>query len=87
MGKWALTPERLTALCGIQAGILARTAPMVAPKGVLAYATCSLLPEENEDRIAAFVGENPGWICVSQQRFSPLQRGDGFYLALLQRRD
>lgn len=86
-GKWALTPERLTALCGIQAGILARTAPMVAPSGVLAYATCSLLREENEDRIAAFIKVNPGWTCMSQQRFSPLQGGDGFFLALLQRRD
>lgn len=83
MGKWSLTPERLTALCTLQVAILDRAAAMLAPGGVLAYATCSLLAEENEDQIAAFVARAPGWSCLSQQRFSPLSGGDGFFLALL----
>lgn len=85
-GKWALTPERLTALCQIQADILSRVAPLVAPGGVLAYATCSLLAEENEEQIASFLARVPGWTCRLQQRFSPLSGGDGFFLALLERR-
>lgn len=87
MGKWLLTPDRLAALCQIQSDILQRTAPMVSPGGVLAYATCSLLRDENEDRIAAFLASHPDWICRSQQRFSPLQGGDGFFLAILSWRD
>lgn len=82
-GKWALTPERLAEIGALQDGILDRLAPMVAPGGVLAYATCSLLRAENEERIAAFVTRSPGWGVKSAQRFTPLTGGDGFFLALL----
>lgn len=85
MGKWALTEARLIQLTGLQAEILDRAVVMVGPKGVLAYATCSLLREENEDQIAGFLARHAGWICRAQQRFSPLSGGDGFFLALLSR--
>lgn len=85
MGKWALTPQRLEALCKTQAEILARVAPLVGPSGVLAYATCSLLSEENEEQIDRFLAAHPGWTCRAQQRFSPLSGGDGFFVALLAR--
>lgn len=82
-GKWALTPGRLAALCSTQTAILDRVAPMVAPGGTLAYATCSLLRGENEDQISAFLTRHPLWSCTSQRRWSPLSGGDGFFLALL----
>ena len=53
--RWRLTPERLEALQGIQDDLLRSAAALVAPGGRLAYATCSLLPEENEARLAAFL--------------------------------
>lgn len=84
-GKWRLTPERLADLQALQGEILARAAAMLAPGGTLAYATCSFLRAENEDRIAAFLTANPGWICRLQRRFTPLEGGDGFFLALLGR--
>jgi 16S rRNA (cytosine967-C5)-methyltransferase len=83
MGKWALTPERLAALLSTQAAILDQVAPMVSTAGVLAYATCSLLSEENEAQISAFLTRHPGWSCTPQRRWSPLSGGDGFFLALL----
>jgi 16S rRNA (cytosine967-C5)-methyltransferase len=82
-GKWALTEARLDELIRLQSSILTRVAPMVAKGGVLAYATCSLLRDENEDRISQFLAEHPGWTLTHQQRFSPLQGGDGFFLARL----
>lgn len=85
MGKWALTPERLAALCQLQRQILARAVPMLGPSGFLAYATCSMLQNENEDQIANFLNENKGFTCLFQRRFSPLEGGDGFFLALLTR--
>ena len=85
MGKWALTADRLGSLCALQAKILTRAATMLAPSGILAYATCSMLRAENEDRISAFLNENPGFSCQLQRRFSPLQGGDGFFLAILSR--
>lgn len=84
-GKWRLTPERLAELQGVQAGILDRVAPMVAPGGWLAYATCSLLEVENGDQTAGFLARHPGWRLDSERRFTPLDGGDGFYLALLRR--
>ncbi len=84
-GKWALTEERLAALRALQAAILDRCAPMVAPGGTLAYATCSLLREENEGQIAAFLARSEGWTAGLQRRFSPLSGADGFFLTLLTR--
>ncbi|MBP9182331.1 MAG: RsmB/NOP family class I SAM-dependent RNA methyltransferase, partial [Fuscovulum sp.] len=84
-GKWALTEDRLTAVCTLQDAILDRAAAMVAPGGCIAYATCSLLAEENEDRIAAFLARHPGWTVDRQMRLTPLQGGDGFGLAILRR--
>lgn len=84
-GKWRLTPERLAELQGLQSQILDRAAAMVAPGGTLAYATCSFLRAENEDRISAFLAAHAAWRCTAQRRFTPLQGGDGFFLALLAR--
>ena len=82
-GKWALTAPRLAELMAAQSAILDTAAPMVARQGVLAYATCSLLAEENEAQIDAFLTRHPLWSCTSQRRWSPLAGGDGFFLALL----
>lgn len=84
-GKWTLTPDRLAQIGALQDSILDRIAPMVAPGGVLAYATCSLLTLENEDRIAGFQARHPGWRLDRTLRFSPLSGGDGFFLAQLTR--
>ncbi|MCC0078574.1 MAG: RsmB/NOP family class I SAM-dependent RNA methyltransferase [Rhodobacter sp.] len=83
--KWALTPDRLQALVALQDSILDACAALTAPGGVLGYATCSLLREENEERVAAFQGRHPGWRVTAQCRWSPLDGADGFFLALLAR--
>lgn len=84
-GKWALSADRLAALCQIQGSILDRAARLAGPDGVLAYATCSLLREENEAAIEAFRHRSPGWTCRLQRRFDPRSGGDGFFLAILDR--
>jgi 16S rRNA (cytosine967-C5)-methyltransferase len=85
-GKWALNAARLQELCSIQQSILQKTATLVAPNGTLAYATCSMLREENEDQIAQFLQTHPDWHSPMQRRFSPLDNTDGFFVALLTRR-
>ena len=85
-GKWALTPSRLAELTQIQDTILAQAAPLVAPEGVLAYATCSVLTTENEARAEAFLATHPDWRMQSSRRWDPGPSGDGFYLAQFRRR-
>lgn len=86
-GKWRLTPESLLQLGQVQRAILARAAAMVAPGGVLAYATCSVLAEENESRIVDFLSENQHWEAQQMLRLDLAQGGDGFFLAVLARKD
>ncbi len=83
--KWRLTPDRLADLQALQDAILDDCAKLVAPGGLLAYATCSLLREENADRIAAFLARHPDWAQEAQRAWTPIDGGDGFFLAILRR--
>ncbi len=83
--KWRLTPERLAELTALQAEILDAAAPLVGPGGALAYATCSLLEEENGAQVAEFLGRHGGWSLEEQRRLTALEGGDGFFLAVLRR--
>jgi len=84
--KWRLTPARLAELTALQATILAKAQQLVAPGGVLAYMTCSLLTEENEAQMAQFLANHPGWELGQARRFSPFTGGDGFFLAVFSRK-
>lgn len=84
-GKWRLSAEKLRELNRVQGEILERAAPLVAPGGVLAYATCSVLDCENGDRIAAFLARHPDWVETGRRRWLPGPEGDGFFLCCLTR--
>ncbi len=86
MGKWLLTPEKLAALHQQQANVLDQAQRFVSPKGVLAYATCSLLQSENQDQIQAFLDRFPQWSVMQTHVFSPLSGGDGFFHSMLTRK-
>lgn len=86
-GKWALTEVRLTELMGIQADILDQAARLVAQGGRLAYVTCSLLAVENQDQITGFLQRFPDWQQFEAKKFTPLDGGDGFFLAILGRKE
>lgn len=83
--KWALTQERLAELCKIQSDVLAKASALVAKNGVLSYATCSLLKMENEDQVNAFLAKSSGWTLILQRAYTPLDGGDGFYIAVLKK--
>ncbi len=53
--KWRQTPQSVEELTRKQTAILAAAARLVKPGGRLVYATCSLLHEENEDIVNAFL--------------------------------
>lgn len=62
--KWRQHPESLAALKETQAKILSQASRCVAPGGRLIYATCSILPEENEDQVKAFLADNPDFTLL-----------------------
>ena len=57
--RWRLTKEVLAARMATQDSLLDEAATRVREGGRLIYATCSILPCENEDRIAAFLARHP----------------------------
>jgi 16S rRNA (cytosine967-C5)-methyltransferase len=83
--KWRLTREQLAQRMAIQDELLARAA--VVTKGRLVYATCSILPCENQDRVDAFLAANPDFIRARPDfHASPAATAtDGFYAAMLDR--
>lgn len=83
--KWTLDAAGLDRLNETQDAILDMAQHHVAHGGALAYATCSLLPAENGQRVDAFLARNPEWRAVSRTQWTPLDGGDGFYLAILQK--
>jgi len=84
-GKWALSADGLNALLGVQAKIMDEAVGFLAPKGVLTYATCSLLDAENSAQIQAFIARHRDFTLSREQRLSPMDGGDGFFIALLTR--
>ncbi|MCX7645710.1 MAG: RsmB/NOP family class I SAM-dependent RNA methyltransferase [Rhodobacteraceae bacterium] len=84
-GKWRLDRAGLDRLLAAQDRILDAAAPLVAPGGLLAYVTCSLIGLENDARIAAFLDRTPGWRLAGRWQWCPGEGGDGFFAAHLTR--
>jgi len=61
----------LSALTPLQDALMKRAWEWIGPGGVLVFATCSLLPEEGEERIASFLGSHP------DARVDPVEPGSG----------
>ena len=66
--KWRQSPSGVAAMAQLQGAILASAARLLKPGGRLVYATCSLLPAENEEVAQAF--------SAAQPDFAPLAAGD-----------
>ena len=93
--KWLRRPEDPARLAQRQALLLSRTWPTLAPRGSLLYATCSILPSENDEVIARFLATHRdaraldipaawGVATLHGRQILPGEAGmDGFYYALL----
>ena len=56
--KWRQSPQSILELKQKQAAILAAAAKLLKPGGRLVYATCSLLPEENQEVVDKFLSDH-----------------------------
>ncbi|MEI3377679.1 MAG: transcription antitermination factor NusB [Coriobacteriales bacterium] len=87
--RWKLEPEDVGELAGLQRALLAEAARHVAPDGTLVYATCSILDEENQQVVDAFLATQPeGTWQLAEGSFASLPTldgPDGHFAAVLQR--
>jgi 16S rRNA (cytosine967-C5)-methyltransferase len=85
--KWKFSEPELERLHALQAEILENYSRMVKPGGKLVYATCSILPSENERQVQDFLRRHASeWMLEEELRRTPLDGGyDGFYAARLSR--
>jgi 16S rRNA (cytosine967-C5)-methyltransferase len=99
--KWRLTPDTLEKRQADQDTVLDAGAPFVKPGGRMVYVTCSVLPEEDEDRVTAFLARTPGFALAPATadpkltryltpdgflRLTPCSSGtDGFFVAVLEK--
>lgn len=88
--------EEAAGLVPVQAAILAAAAELTAPGGVLLYSTCTLLPAENEEQVAAFLATHSTfalepftageWRTDGMLTLAPDTHGtDGFFIAKLRK--
>lgn len=85
--KWKLQPEFLDGIRKTQQEILQQYSKMVKPGGKLVYATCSVLPSENQNQVTQFLETNEDFSFVSDQKILASESSfDGFYMALLEKK-
>ncbi|WGE47671.1 16S rRNA (cytosine(967)-C(5))-methyltransferase RsmB [Actinobacillus equuli] len=91
--KWLRKEQDIAELAELQSKILHALWQRLKPNGVLLYATCSILPEENEQQINRFVAQQTDAKLVemdfngektAMKQFFPQEKGgDGFFYAKL----
>jgi 16S rRNA (cytosine967-C5)-methyltransferase len=84
--RWRITPDRLARVLETQRHVLDLAMPLVAEKGALVYAVCSLITAEGEAQIDGFLARHPNWRVETARTFTPLRdTSDGFFVARLVR--
>lgn len=86
--KWKLQPEFLDNIKKVQQDILQKYSKMVKSGGKLVYATCSVLPSENQNQITEFLASESGKdfkLIKDNKVFAHTSGFDGFYVALLEK--
>ena len=84
--RWRVNTNRLKAITEIQYDLLSACAELLKENGRIVYSTCSLEPEENEDLIARWVREHPGFIKAKARKTFPPKTGtDGAFAAVIRK--
>lgn len=87
--KWKMQPEFLERITKTQREILGNYSKILKPGGKMVYATCSILPQENNDQVKSFLSSEEGedFTLISEKKIYASKSGfDGFYMALLDKK-
>lgn len=78
--KWKLSLQRINELKKIQQQILQDYTCMLKVGGLLVYATCSILPSENNKQVELFLANNKNFSFIEDKTIYPSEGFDGFYM-------
>lgn len=82
--KWKLEPNFISELEKTQQNLINNYSKMLRPGGKMVYATCSILPRENEMQVRKFLEKNPNFELIKEIWILPHHLDtDGFYAAVL----
>lgn len=82
--KWKLTPESIERTRIIQQEILRDYSAMLRKGSRMVYATCSILPSENEQQVQAFANQNRAFTVECMRTiYASESKADGFFIASL----
>ncbi len=84
--KWKLTPEFISEVKNRQQQIITSYSQLLKPGGIMVYATCSILPSENEKQVELFLEKNLDFEFLEDKKILPSEGFDGFYMAKLKRK-
>ncbi len=87
--KWKLQPDFIENIKKVQQEVLQSYSKMVKPGGKMVYATCSILPSENQEQVDKFLTSDAGkeFTFVKDKKVLAHKSGfDGFYMALLEKK-
>ncbi|MFN8237892.1 MAG: RsmB/NOP family class I SAM-dependent RNA methyltransferase [Chitinophagales bacterium] len=86
--KYKITPEKIQEYQLIQSSLLETCKNKLRRNGKIIYATCSVLPQENELQVQHFLKENPAFSAGKSKQLLPTEYdGDGFFMAELIKQD
>ncbi len=84
--KWKLSEDFIENIRKEQEKILHDYSKIVKSGGAMVYATCSILPSENQNQVEKFLKNHPEFKFVREKQILPSQSGfDGFYMAYLEK--
>ena len=84
--KWKIDQDFIDRIKGEQQQILQDYSKILKKGGKMIYATCSILPSENNGQVETFLEKNPDFKLVKDEKIMPSEGYDGFYMALIERK-
>jgi len=83
--KWKIDQAFIDRIKKEQQQIIQDYSKILKKGGKMVYATCSILPSENNEQVAEFLKNNPDYKLIKDEKIMPSQGYDGFYMALIER--
>ena len=83
--KWKLSLAFIEEVKKTQQHIISTYSEMLKVDGIMVYATCSILPSENQKQVELFLEKNKNFEFIDDVKVLPSEGFDGFYMAKLKK--